>query len=251
MGVAELHFDSPLQYVKGVGPRKAEVLAKYDLKTVGDILHYYPRQYLDRTTVIPIAEAALDQPVTIIGRVAAHGVLHGKRRRYEVILQDDSGAISLVWFAGVKYWERLFKKGMVFAATGTPGYFLGRQMVHPDLERLDDDSDKMIHAGRIIPVYPQTAELSKVGLSSKGMRRITSFILDNLKITIPDPVPDRELQLLDLVSLDEAIRGTHFPDNRDQIEKCRRRLAFDELLRYQFLIVGSRRRKSTVVKAHH
>ena len=182
MSVAELRLDSPLQYVKGVGPRKAEVLARHDLHTVEDILHFYPRHYLDRTCVVPIAEATIDRPVTIIGRVAAHGILHGRRRRYEVILQDDTGAISLLWFAGIKYWERLFKKGQVFAATGTPSYFQGRQMIHPDLERLDDDSDQMIHAGRIIPVYPQTAELSKVGLSSKGMRRITSVSYTHLTL---------------------------------------------------------------------
>jgi ATP-dependent DNA helicase RecG len=248
--VADLHFDSPLQYVKGVGPRKAKILEDHGLSTVGDLLRYYPRQYLDRTNVVPIAKAVLDLPVTIIGRVKAHGILHGKRRRYEVLLQDESGAISLLWFAGIKYWERLFKKDMVFAATGTPGYFMGRQMVHPDLERLDDDSDKMIHAGRIIPVYPQTSELTKVGLSSKGIRRITSFVFENLSGGIPELVPSPELQKLKLMPMDQAVRGVHYPDSREQIEQCRRRLAFDELLGYQYLIVRRRHQKAAITKTH-
>ncbi len=236
--------------MKGVGPRKAKVLEDHGMAVVGDLLRYYPRQYLDRTNVVPIAEAALDLPVTVIGRVRAHGILHGKRRRYEVILEDDSGAITLLWFAGVKYWERLFKKNMIFAATGTPGYFMGRQMVHPDLERLDDDSDKMIHAGRIIPVYPQTAELTKIGLSSKSFRRVTSFVFENMHDAIPELIPSSELQRLSLMPTDEAVRGVHYPDSREQIEQCRRRLAFDELLGFQYLIVRSRHQKATITKTH-
>lgn len=249
--MAELRLDSPLQYVKGVGPRKAEVLAAHGLHTVRDILWYLPRHYLDRTSVVPIAKAALDQPVTIIGRVRAHGVLHGRRKRYEVILEDDSGAMALVWFGGIRFWERMFKRDMIFAATGTPTYFMGRQMIHPDLERLDPDSDKMIHAGRIIPVYPQTTELSKVGLSSKGIRAVTSSVMENLKGRIPDPIPRSSVSDCTLLDLDTALRQIHYPESQDQVEHSRRRLAFDELLHYEFLVVGSRHQRSSVSKVHH
>ncbi|MBU8934404.1 MAG: ATP-dependent DNA helicase RecG [candidate division Zixibacteria bacterium] len=246
--MASLNLNSPLQYVKGVGPRKAEILANYDLHTVSDMLRYFPRQYLDRSTVVPIADLKVDQPVTIVGQVKAHGVLHGKHKRYEVILGDSTGAVSLLWFRGVRYWERLFKKNQWFAATGTVSYFQGFQILHPDLERLEDESDQMIHAGRIIPVYPQTAELSKVGLSSKGIRRITSFIFENLTEHIADLLPRAETDRLKLPSLQEAIHHIHYPENRDQIETCRRRLAFDELLEFQFLIVSSRRQKEVAIK---
>ncbi len=245
-----LKLDSPLQYVKGVGPRKAEVLAEHGMETVGDLLRYYPRHYLDRTTVVPIAEAAIDRPVTVIGRVVAHGILHGRRKRYEAILQDATGTISLIWFGGLRFWQKLFKKGMVFAATGAPTWFQGRQMVHPDLERLEDDSDRMIHAGRIIPVYPQTAELTRAGLTSKGIRRVTSYITDNLAQRITDHLPERDRRAIGLLDTDIALRKIHYPDDREQIEKCRRRLAFDELLQYQFLIVASRRGRKAVTRTH-
>lgn len=245
-----LKLDSPLQYVKGVGPRKAEVLAEHGMEIVADLLRYYPRHYLDRTTVVPIGDAALDRPVTVIGRVVAHGVLHGRRKRYEAIIQDDTGAISLIWFAGIRFWQKLFKKGMVFAATGTPTWFQGRQMVHPDLERLEDDSDSMIHAGRIIPVYPQTAELTKVGLTSKGIRRVTSYIIENLTQRVPDHLPEVDRRSIGLLDTDTALRKIHYPDDREQIEACRRRLAFDELLQYQFLIVASRRGRKVVSRTH-
>jgi len=245
-----MELDYPLQYVKGVGPRRAEVLSRHGFDTVVDLLSYFPRHYLDRTNVVPIGKLKVDDSVTIIGSVKAHGILHGRRRRYEVILEDDTGAIALLWFHGLNYWVRLFKKDQVFAATGTVGYFMGYQMIHPDLERLDEGSDRMIHAGRIIPVYPQTSELTKVGLNSKGIRRVTSFILDNLTERIADPLPVNETRRLGLLERHEAISRIHFPDDRDQIERCRRRLAFDELLSFQFLVFQNKARKERTVKTH-
>jgi len=246
--VAKLQLDSPLQYVKGVGPKKAEALAKFNLVTVRDILMYLPRHYLDRTTVVPINKAQVDETVTVVGRVRAHGLLHGRRRRYEMILEDETGHISLLWFGGIRFWERVFKKDQVWAATGTVSYFMGHQMLHPDLERLDDDGDAMIHAGRIVPVYPQTAELTKVGLNSKGIRRVTSFVFENLGEEIQDPLPSGDLAGTNLLGLHEAIHKAHYPDHRDQVEQCRRRLAFDELLAFQFLVFGNRSRRAVASK---
>jgi ATP-dependent DNA helicase RecG len=246
--VPELRLNSPLQYVKGVGPKKAEVLAKQGLETVEDILGYYPRQYLDRSNIVPIGELKVDQPATIVGEVKAHGILHGKTKRYEVILADDTGNISLLWFRGVKYWERLFKKGMKFACTGTPSYFQGLQLLHPDLERIDERSDQMVHAGRIIPVYPQTSELSKVGLSSRGLRNVTTFIFEHLVGELDDYLPKAFRTKHKLLPRHEAVARTHYPDDRDQLEICRRRLAFDELLELQFLVARNKGRKASIIK---
>jgi len=248
--MAEIKLSTPLQFIKGVGPRRAEVLTKNGMEVVSDLLNYYPRNYLDRTNVIPIGQLKVDQTATIIGTVKACGVLHGRRRRYEVILDDETGAVALIWFQGVRYWERLFKKGQIFAATGVLSWFMGLQMVHPDLERLEKDSDKMVHAGRIIPVYPQTAELGKVGLNSKSIRRLTSFIFDNLTERITDHVPENEYLKLKLPSRHDAIVKIHYPDSRDEVEISRRRLAFDELLEFQYLVFRNKSQKEVVLKKH-
>ncbi len=248
--MAELRLESPLQFVKGVGPKKAEVLARHGLSDIRDLLYYFPRQYLDRSNVAPIGQLRINESATIIGEVKAHGILFGKRRRYEVILEDDTGAIPLIWFQGVQHWQKYFKKGQVFAATGVVGYFMGQQMVHPDLERLEDNSAKMIHAGRIIPVYPQTSELNTVGLNSKGMRRLTTEIFENLQERIADPVPKTELEPLHLSGLHDAISCIHYPDSREQVELSRRRIAFDELLGLQFLVFRSKGKKKVIEKKH-
>lgn len=248
--VAEIKLDSPLQYVKGVGPRKAEALANHGLISVRDLLYYLPRNYLDRTTVLPISQLRVDQSATIIGEVKAHGVLYGRRKRYEVILQDDSGPISLLFFQVNRFMQSRFEKGQVYAATGTVSYFQGYQIIHPDLERLDEGSDRMVHAGRIIPVYPQTSELNRIGLNSKGIRRITTYVFENLVETTEDDLPGQECATLALPPLHEALRSLHYPDSREQIEHGRRRLAFDELLQFQYLVMRNKHQKQTTKKSH-
>jgi len=248
--VSEIRLNTPLQYLKGVGPRRAQVLSSVGINEVRDLLYYFPRHYLDRSNIVPIAKLRPNESATIIGTVMAHGMLHGKRKRYEVILQDETAAVSLIWFQGVRFWERLFKKGQKFAATGNISFFMGLQMIHPDLERLEEDSDKMIHAGRIIPVYPQTAELNKVALNSKGIRRLTTLIFDQLTERLPEHLPPDIRDSMHLSALHEAVQHIHYPEAREQIEACRKRLAFDELLNFQFLVFRNRSSKERTVKKH-
>ncbi|MBI5267379.1 MAG: ATP-dependent DNA helicase RecG [candidate division Zixibacteria bacterium] len=248
--MAELRLSTSLQFVKGVGPARAAVLAEHGLTTVYDLLQYYPRHYLDRTSVTPIRNLKINASATIIGQVRAHGMLFGKKKRYEVMLEDPTGAIMLLFFGGLRFWEKTFKKGQVYAATGLVGYFLGLQMVHPDLERLDDESDKMVHAGRIIPVYPQRSELTKVGLTSKGIRKLTTQIFGMLSETIPDPLPPAELSRCKLPGLHASVTHIHYPETREQIEQSRRRLAFDELLQLQYYVFRSKGAKDVIVKGH-
>ncbi|KAA3635436.1 MAG: ATP-dependent DNA helicase RecG [Calditrichaeota bacterium] len=124
------------------------------------------------------------------------------------------------------------------------------QIVHPDMERLEDESDKMIHAGRIIPVYPQTVELNKVGLNSKSMRRITDFIFEHLNDKIEDILPVDYTTHEKLLSLNDALRMIHYPETREDIEKSRKRLAFDELLYFQSMVFLRKSRKDKKRKNH-
>ncbi|MGH8015271.1 MAG: OB-fold nucleic acid binding domain-containing protein, partial [Candidatus Zixiibacteriota bacterium] len=250
--MSEIGLDSPLQFVKGVGPRRSEALAAHGLTTVRDLLFYFPRKYLDRTTVLPIGDLRIEQSATIIGVVKAHGQLPGRKgRRYEVIIGDQTGDITLVFFEGAQFWRSYFKKGMVLAATGQVKYYHTKQIVHPDLERLETDSDKMIHAGRIIPVYQQSSDLTKVGLSSKSIRILTTMIFENLMETIKDYLPESVRFQYGFPAVHEAVKSMHYPDSRDEIEKSRERLAFDELLAFQFLINKRKEQKVKIDKKHN
>jgi ATP-dependent DNA helicase RecG len=141
-----------------------------------------------------------------------------------------------MWFAGYRYFEKQFKKGDELAVTGTVTYFQGYQMIHPECEFIGGDADEQIHTGRIVPVYPLTAELNKVGLTSRSIRKLIKTALDAVGDGIEEYLPAEMLSTENLVGLSEAVREMHYPSESDAAENARHRLAFDELLYLQFLL---------------
>lgn len=248
--MASIRLDTPLQFLKGVGPAKAEVLSRAGLHTVRELLGQLPRRYLDRTTITPIAKLRPGISATVIGRVRTSGVLYGRRRRFEVMLQDESGAITLTWFAGFKFLEKRFPRDQIVAASGLVSFYHTLQILHPEIERLDDDADRMVHAGRIIPIYGQSAALTKAGISSRGLRVMTTQIFESLAEPLPEFVPETELRRLGIPSMPDAIRWLHYPPEQVNIELGRRRLAFEELLRLQYLVQEQRGDRKQIVKKH-
>ena len=236
-----LTLDSPVQFVKGIGPRKGAALASVGIGTVLDLLNYFPRGYLDRSNTIPIGKVAKDAAVTVLGRVMAQGTMYGgKNKRFEIIIGDDTGHISLLWFAGHKYLQNRFKKGDLLAATGVVGWYNGYQLAHPEIEPLEDEHAEGVHTGRIVPLYPSTASLTKVGLQSRGFRKAIKYALDNCAEEINDHLPQTKREELNLPDMTTTIRQIHFPDNPESRETARRRLAFEELAELQFLIIRHR-----------
>jgi len=245
-----LNLKSDIQYLKGVGPRRAAVLNSVGIKNVSDLLQYYPRRYLDRSMIVPIGSLQANMEATVIGKVMGKGILKGRRKRLEVVLGDDTGYIALIWFAGYQYLEKMFKKGDIFSVTGQVTYFQQRQIVHPEVERIEDEAAELIHTGRIIPVYPSTAELKKAGITGRAFRRMITTALDSVGEKIGDFLPESYLSDNDLMSRQNAVREIHYPEKLDDAEKARRRLAFDELLELQYLILTHRKNNSQVTKHH-
>nr|MBN2277119.1 ATP-dependent DNA helicase RecG [candidate division Zixibacteria bacterium] len=246
-----LKLNSEIQYLKGVGPRRAAVLAGAGIERLDGLLHYLPRRYLDRSMIVSIGSLQANMEATVIGRVLGKGILKGRRQRLEVILGDGTGQIALIWFAGYRYLEKMFNKGDILSVTGPVTYFQQRQMVHPEVERIEDEAAELIHTGRIIPVYPSTAELKKAGITGRVLRGMVNTALTAVADNIPDYLPEKILKEFGFIPLGQAIRDIHFPDNMEDAEKGRRRLSFDELLELQFLILSHRKNNSRVAKKHH
>jgi ATP-dependent DNA helicase RecG len=234
--VPQLEFDTEITYLKGVGPRRGDVLAAHGIDTVGRLLFYFPRKYIDRSEVAKISSLQIDDYKTVVGKVLTKGLLMGTKKRLEVVIGDETGHLSLIWFAGYKYLERQFKKGDVLAVTGRVTYFREHQMIHPEYEFIGDDTEELIHTGRIVPIYPQTAELQKAGLTSRSLRRLIKTALDALGDRIEEYLPEEIVAAEELPPLGESVREMHYPDSLDQTEKARQRLAFDELLYLQYLL---------------
>ncbi len=233
-----------LQSVKGVGPARADALSAIDVNTVSDLLHYYPRKHLDRTTVTPISKLKRDMEATVIGKVEAADLRRGKRRQYfQAIISDGRGMMTLTWFNGAQYIKKAIKIGDRLAVSGKVEFFNGFQIVHPEYDKLKEDEDP-VNSGLVIPLYSIPAELKKTRLDSRGLRRLIKTISDSLK-EIPDHFSPEFRKSNDLIHINSALRNIHFAESEEVLNEAVHRLKFDEHFFLQMLMAL---RKSSLQK---
>ena len=242
-------FNESLQFLKGIGPKKAEVLEKAGLKTYRDLLHYFPRRYLDRSSVTPIAMLTLQSgAVTVVGTVVSSGQIPSRGRpRYEVVIQDESGGkLKGVWFHRTGWIARLFSKGDRVAFHGKPQQY-GRQfsITHPDFDKLDEESASL-DTGRIIALYPGGQALQKVGLTSRTFRKAIYGLFKTDGLRIPEILPAWLCEKYGLMEGRVALRAAHFPKNNSELAIGRERLKFEELFFIQLMLGMTRQVKQEV-----
>jgi len=232
-----------IQYIKGIGPRKAEVLkVEAGIETVEDLLYYGPRRYLDRSSFKPIVDCFAGETVTVTGTILGLSVSGRSRRFLEVNIDDGSDTLSGIFFAGIQYFQKIFIPGSPVIFSGKIDVFRGKRIVHPEFDFYDEDSRiKSIHAGRVIPLYRSTEKLKALGFDSRGFRRAIRTAIDEYLDQIEDPVDDELLTRLKLPDLRAAILTVHFPESMEDAERARRRLAFNELFFMQVYLAVSRK----------
>lgn len=240
-----LRPESPIQYLRGVGPVRAAAFARLGVATVEDLLYHIPFRYLDATSVTPIARAALGREVTLVGRVVSKGVLPTRRglRVFRAVLQDASGVIECAW-PGQAFLDRAIKPGQLLLVTGPVKHFHGRQVTpreHVILEEAGEaDGAGGAAEGLVIPVYAATE-----GLSHRVIRRIVHDHLDELLGLVQDALPEEMRRVAKLPPLRRALEFLHRPAPAPPAspppwEEGRRRLAFDELLDLQLVVARAR-----------
>ncbi|MDX1419611.1 MAG: ATP-dependent DNA helicase RecG [Rubricoccaceae bacterium] len=243
-------LDTDIAELQGVGPKRAEPLHAAGVRTYRDLLRYYPRRYLDRSTVARIAEIEEGSgPVTVVGTVAAKGMIPGRggKRRLELRVQDESGGtLKCVWFRGAHYLQRLFKAGDRVAFHGKPEKY-GRlfSLAHPDFDKLDETT-ATLDTGRIIPLYPGGAALEKVGLNSRSFRRLLYGLIKEHGLAIPEVLPEWLRAQHDLIPGNVALRAVHFPRDAAELGRAQRRLKFEELFFLQLLLALTKGRQERV-----
>ena len=242
---------SPVQFVKGVGPARAEALEKVNIGSVEDLLLYAPRRYVDRRHCTPIEELREGMPATVLAEVLTAGVSGRGRSRFVARVSDGTGVLEAVWFRGVAYLKSALKTGDLVVLSGKVGAYRGNlQVPHPEFEVLGSSGDleedgnlleEALHAGGLIPIYPLTVELRAVGLSSRGLRRVMRNALDGTLPELEDPIPADLLQSRGLVDAATAFEQIHFPDSPDSAERARRRLAYEEFFFLELLLADRSR----------
>jgi ATP-dependent DNA helicase RecG len=232
----QIDLNSPVQYIQGVGPKRAEVLQSVGVSTVHDLLHYYPRRYLNRTSVSSIRNIKKNDVTTLVGTIEVCGERQARKRKiFQAVLSDGTGLITLVWFNGVKYIKNSIQKGDRLAVHGKVEFYNGFQIVHPDYDKLDTDADP-INTGAIIPLYPLSAELKKAKVDHRSFRRMIKSIEDSFSV-IDDHLNAEMIHENKLIPLHTALKHIHFPDSIDELKKAINRLKFDEHFFLQLLMM--------------
>ncbi|MEO5511357.1 MAG: ATP-dependent DNA helicase RecG [Longimicrobiales bacterium] len=231
LGAPQLDFS--VQFLKGVGPRRAESLAKLGVHTSRDLLYHVPRRYEDASTVTRISAIEPGRDATVIGEIVSKGVIPTRSglRVFQVMLRDETGMIECAW-PGQPFLDRTLHKGDVILVTGPVRFFQGRQLQPREFIVLGTRDEGAGATGKVLPLYPATE-----GLSQKILRSILDQNLDRLLplLQLEDPLPRSITQDAALPTLMQAIALLHRPATLQEAERGRRRLAYDELFLLQLL----------------
>jgi len=221
----KIYLDMPVNYLKGVGPSRAESLRRLGIVTARDLLFHIPHRYEDASTISTIASLETGMDGTIIGRVISKGIIPTRKglRIFQAVLKDDSGMIEASW-PGQPFLDRTIEKGDIMLLTGTVRFFHGRQLQPREYIHLGKD-DEGVKGGKVLAVYPATE-----GLSFKVIRGIIDTHLDSLLRLVEEYLPRDILQLGGVPPLREALEMVHRPKSISEGTQGRSRLAFEELL---------------------
>ena len=233
-----IRLDTPVKFLKGIGERRAESLARLGIRTAQDLLWHLPHRYVDASSVTPLAKARVGMEVACVGRVVSKGVLPTRKglRIFHAVLRDASGVLECAW-PGQPFLDRTIEVGQTLLVSGPVRFYHGRQMAPREyliLGEADGDADPLA-AGKVLPVYPATE-----GLSHKVIRGLVDRHLDGLIAASHDIIPERVRAATGLPALADALRMVHRPATVEEAEHGRRRLAFDELLDLQLMLVRAR-----------
>ena len=236
-------LETEIQYLRGVGPKRAEAFGTAGVHTFRDLLRYYPRRYLDRTTVTPIRQLRENgQAVTVVGTIRSAGVVGGgRKKRFEVRVEDESGGdMGCVWFRRAGWVRSVFEKGQRVAFHGKPSKYGSRySMSHPDFDLLDSDGPAL-DTRRIIALYPGSSALQNTGITSRTIRRLLYGLFKEHGHKMQEFFPEWLCNGYGLLDGRVALRAIHLPKSIEERRRAERRLKFEEFLFLQLLLAHTR-----------
>lgn len=238
-----LNLQSPVEYLKGVGQQKAELLKKeLGIFTFNDLLHHFPFRYTDRTRFYKIRELNADLPaVQVIGRVMSKEITGERQaRRLVARFKDETGIMELVWFQGIRWADKILQPGSVYIVFGKPNEFNGLFSIpHPELE-LYNPSVKKEGNLTLQPVYSSTEKLKQHFLDTKGLQKLQATLLHTIADSISETLPGYIITSNKLLDRRTAFLQIHFPASIAMLERARNRLKFEELFFIQLKLLRNK-----------
>jgi ATP-dependent DNA helicase RecG len=236
-------WQKDITYLKKVGPQRSKILAsEAGIRVYADLLHYYPRKYVDRSQVTKIREIVEERYYTLVGKITEVEAVKTQRGRGRLLatFTDGTGRLELNWFRGVKWIEKYLKKDEEVALFGKVSRFNNRlQMSHPEVDYLRNE-DRAQSSLQIVPFYASSDKLGRIGLDSKGFRNIVFQLLNEAGEQIPENLSPAILQQHQLISRQQALQNIHFPQDFATLQAARRRLKFEELFFFQLMLAYKR-----------
>ena len=236
-----------VKYISGVGPQRATLLAKeLNIHSVRDLLYYFPYKYVDRSKIYAINEVTGDMPyIQVRGQIASFETAgEGRGKRLIAHFTDGTGFIDLIWFQGIKYVVNRYKVHQDYIVFGKPSVFNGRvNIAHPDL---DPASEVQLANLGMQPYYNTTEKMKRSFLNSHAIEKMMQNVMPLLKEPLPETLTPEIIAQQHLMSLNDALRNIHFPQNNDALRQAQLRLKFEELFYVQLNILryaSDRRRK--------
>ncbi len=247
-------LDDPIQFIKGVGPKKALLLRKLQLEAIEDLFYFLPFRYEDRSQFKKISTLIPGEFATIIAEVLTAGIVYiGRRKRiFEVIFQDKTGTARAKWFRfNETYMLEKFKTGtkLIVSGKSTVNKRSGLEIVHPDTEQLKGENAVSLEIGKIVPVYHVTE-----GLHQKSIRNILSNVIEKYLPLVDEFIPEDILFRYKFLSRSEAFHQTHFPPSKGVTANdldafktpAQKRLIFEELFLIQIGLAFNKKHSRTI-----
>jgi len=223
---------SPIEYLKGVGPQRADLLKKeLNIFTFNDLLNHFPHRHVDKTRVsfITDIDSSTDY-IQVAGSLHNIGIIGMKRgRRMVATLRDKTGTLELAWFQGLSWIQKTLQPGEQYLVFGKVTFFQGHpQIVHPEIELLT--ADKKDGKSFLEPIYPTTEKLRAKALGGRQIGKLTEVMMKQIaEKDLPENLPDEILNKLKLINRYKAYCQIHFPANMQEYDEALKRLKFEEL----------------------
>ncbi|WP_300485103.1 ATP-dependent DNA helicase RecG [Flavobacterium sp.] len=245
-------LETPIEYLKGVGPQRGELLRKeLNIHRYADLLNLFPNRYIDRTRYYKINELQnSNSEVQIIGRVIHIKTVEQKRgKRLVATFVDDTGEMELVWFQGQKWIRESLKLNSVYVIFGKVTSFNGLfNMAHPEMELLADHEKSLRSAMQ--SVYPSTEKLTQKGITNKTVNRLMQQLFIETQALFKEPLPANLIDELKLIPKNVALFNIHFPKSQELLAKAQFRLKFEELFFIQLQLITKNLIRKHKIKGH-
>ncbi len=225
-------LDTPIEFLKGVGPKKAELFKKeFEIFTYNDLLQYYPYRHVDKSKIDQVKDIQSDGAyLQFSGKITSYEVLGEKfAKRLVAQFQDETGKLELVWFNSIKWVEDLLKERRNFIVFGKPSQFNHKwQITHPDLLDPQAHSESSVSLA-FQPLYNTSEKAKKWGLDSRTIAKLMITLINQIKEVIPERLSANYIEKLKLLRLKEAMEQIHYPKDNEMLSRAKLRIKFDEL----------------------